>query len=609
MDTHSLPARLPKSATRLQADERILSDDGTELVGDLYIPGGTPPFPAIMEITPYCAKAQAKLGEIYAARGFLFLAVDTRGRYRSGGQWEPMIHDRMDGHAVIRWLSEHALCNGRVGTRGHSYCGYNQLHACIDAPEALQAMVVCVAPGDPFDNVPFRGGAYDLYDLIWLMGMTGRGCPDDVGSEDFGINRFGSEQLETNPYREDNANGEEAVGKWAAIWRARADSALATRPFGELDVRLGVRHEVFREWIAHWRLDGYWRARSAIGRLDQSAVPTLHVSGWWDTNGRGATTAFRAMRGLAKTSKARECQRLLMGAWTHDLKAPDCSDLPTDEAAQIERAARRDELNDEFAWFDRHLKDITPSASTRARVTLFVTGTYRWIDFEDWPPPQTQPTEYYLSSRAGGDSAGLLREAFTADGAGESAYVFDPSDPTPFAGPHLAGECGPFDNSAVQRERSDLLLFDTPPVAEPLALIGEPALILYARADAADFDLCVKLQDRHPDGRAICLAEGVVRARFRAGWQQPAPVVPGTIERYCIDLWHIAHVLRPGHALRLEISSAAFGRYDVNPCTGGDLASETRQQKAHIVIAHTAAHRSHVRLPICRDNRLTAAPP
>ena len=182
---------VPPASRDVHTNVVIAADDGVELIGDLYVPPGEPPFPAVVEITPYNARHLATLGDIYAARGFVFLAVDVRGRYRSAGAWEPLLHDRRDGHAVINWLAAHPLCNGRVGSRGHSYSGYNQLLAAIDAPRSLQAMVVGVAPGDVFDNVPFQGGAYDLSDLMWLMGMTGRVCSDEADAEDLSDARLG----------------------------------------------------------------------------------------------------------------------------------------------------------------------------------------------------------------------------------------------------------------------------------------------------------------------------------------------------------------------------------------------------------------------------------
>ncbi|MEW6378494.1 MAG: CocE/NonD family hydrolase [bacterium] len=593
---------VPPSSERVRTNQVIVTREGIELFADLYIPSGDPPFPAVIEITPYCTQGLARIGEIYAARGYLFLAVDSRGRYRSSGVWSPLTYDRTDGQEVIRWMAHHELCNGRIGTRGHSYSGYNQLLAAIDAPPELKAMVVGVAPGDPFENVPFQGGAYDLNDFFWLMSMTGRVCTNGIEEEDAGEGRFEFEE-ENEGKQAETAQDQSREDQEEDEFDLLFDHALSSRPLRDMDLRFGVRQETFREWISHWQLDDFWRARSVGPRLDRTAVATLHISGWWDGNGRGSTAFFKGMRQRAATAEARESQRLLIGAWDHDTAAPDCEDLPEEEAAMIQRAALRSPLNDELAWFDQHLLGMDPGPSTRSRVTLYLTGLHCWMDFEDWPPPDTRPTDYYLGAARSG-RFGSLRSSAPARGPQESTYLFDPDDPTPFAHPDIDGERMPFDNAQIEEERTDILLFDTVPMKKSLTLIGELSLILYARSDAPDFDLCAKLLDVYPDGRAIYLADGIIRARFRKGWDRPELVMPLETAEYVIDLWHIGHVLQPGHALRLEVSSGAFLRFDINPCTGGNLADETGCRKARVTILHSPDYPSRLILPICHDPRL-----
>lgn len=595
------------SSSRVQTNQVITTDGGIELVADLYIPAGTPPFPAIVEITPYSAQQQKILAEIYAIRGYLFLAVDARGRYRSSGEWQPMANDQSDGHKVIEWLAAHPLCNGRIGSRGHSYCGYNQLLTAIKAPPALQAMVVCVAPGDPFSNVPFHGGAYDMSDFMWLLSMTGRECGDEGGNEYLGIKRFGAEEFEENPYeseqQEDDSALTEFEQKKQQAQRDNLAAALSSRPFCEMDLRFGIRQPQFREWLQHWQFDGYWQQRSVLPHLHETDVATLYISGWWDNNGRGATAFYRGMREHAASPANRENQRLLMGAWTHALQAPECGDLTQEETGLISRAAQRDELNDEFAWFDQHLMDIKPGPAAAARTSLYITGLHQWLDFTDWPPVETQISSYYLGA-ADNSKQGRLLSAASDGPRTVSSYTFNPEDPTPFSAHDILAEKAPFNNAELQQQRDDILVFDTPVFDSPLALVGEIAAVIYASSDAVDFDLCAKLLDVYPDGRAIYLADGIIRARFRHGMQQAVKVAANEVNVYHIDLWHIGHVLRRGHALRLEITSAALGRFDINPCTGADLATETGCQQANISIYHSSKHPSQLQLPVCRDARL-----
>ncbi|MFP6655816.1 MAG: CocE/NonD family hydrolase, partial [Myxococcota bacterium] len=513
------------------------------------------------------------------------------GRYRSSGDFLPLTHDGDDGRAVIRWLAAYERCNGRVGTRGHSYSGYNQLLAAIDAPEALQAMVVGVAPGDCFENVPFHGGAYDLNDLFWLLDMTGRVAVDDAKDADD----------EEDPVSQESCPEDETIADKDRD--QLLDQALSNRPFCDVDIRLGLHHPIFREWISHWKLDDYWKERAISPNLHRTNVATLFISGWWDGNGRGAPVFHSGMRARAASPDVRKKQRLLIGPWNHDLEAPDCSDVPEQEQISIERGARRDSLVDELAWFDEHLMDIAAGPSTCAPTSLYVTGLHRWMDFEQWPPPETTANEAFLGPGSDQKSGRLLDQPNDANEK-PTVYVFDPEDPTPFAHEDVDAEKIPFDNSELARDRDDIILFETSPYSKPVTLIGEVDAVLYASADTADFDLCAKLLDVYPDGRAIYLTDGIIRARFGNGFANPEPVPAGEIREYRLDLWHIGHTMRPGHTLRLEVSSGAHLRFDVNPCTGGDLANETECTRAKISIYHNEAHPSRLILPVCNDPRL-----
>jgi len=578
----SRPFPVPHSDDTVQTNVCITMDDGVVLRGDLYIPTHVEaPFPAIVEITPYGAQTLAPEGRTYASRGFLFLAVDCRGRYRSEGEWTPLAYDRSDGHQVLRWLEAHRLCNGNIGTRGHSYCGYNQLLMAIDAPDSLKAMAVGVAPGDPFYNTPFQGGAYDLNDLFWLLDMNGRVSSED---KDDKKGKFDEEDEDDEEDEEDEEDTPEEKEHDALL-----DYALSARPFTDVDLRLGIYHPHFREWVSHWQLDDYWRARSVLPHVDRINVPTLHISGLWDGNGRGATLFYETFRhGKGCHSAA---QKLLLGPWNHDLEAPDCDDLPESEMDAIERAAMRDSMNEEMAWFDHHLLGLPLGTSMEKRVEVFLTGINRWFKFDDWPIPGAERLGFYLSNEGGKRRLALSSPA----GEDSVSYRFDPLNPTPYGHEDTDAERMPFDNSQIQKERKDILLFDTVPVKDqPVALVGPVRARIFASADAADYDIVVSIYDVYPDGRSIFLTDGMLRARFQESYETPGPVPPGEIREFDIDAWHIAHVLQRGHRLRLQIASGSHLRFDVNGCTGNDLASDTQTRTARVTIHFGASRPSRI---------------
>jgi hypothetical protein len=121
---------------------------------------------------------------------------------------------------------------------------------------------------------------------------------------------------------------------------------------------------------------------------------------------------------------------------------------------------------------------------------------------------------------------------------------------------------------------------------------------LWAATDARDNDWNVMLLHVYPDGRALRVQDGVMRARFRHGFDRPTLLTPDTVERYDIDLWFTGLVVPAGHRLRVVVSSAAFPKYDRNLNTGGDNERDTTYVAAHQRVLHDAEHPSHVTLPI-----------
>ena len=113
-----------------------------------------------------------------------------------------------------------------------------------------------------------------------------------------------------------------------------------------------------------------------------------------------------------------------------------------------------------------------------------------------------------------------------------------------------------------------------------------------------DTDFTAKLVDVRPDGYAHNLQDGIIRARFRSSVSEPAPIEPGRIYEYEIDLWSVSHLVKAGHQIRLEVSSSNFPRFDRNPNTGAPVGQDNRMETARQTVHHSGDHPSHVILPI-----------
>ena len=214
---------------------------------------------------------------------------------------------------------------------------------------------------------------------------------------------------------------------------------------------------------------------------------------------------------------------------------------------------------------------------------------------------RTRYTKFYLHSRGRANSLdgdGALSPEPPGDEPPD-AFTFDPEDPVPTLGGQSLSidQTGPRDRRPVER-RDDVLVYATSPLSDDLEVTGPILLTLYAASSAPDTDFTGTLVDVHPDGKAIVICEGILRARFRESHENPTLIQPGDIYAYRISLWETSNLFKAGHCIRVEVSSSNFPRFDRNLNTGVDPGLGVEVQTAHQTIYHNTQHPSHVLLPV-----------
>ena len=232
---------------------------------------------------------------------------------------------------------------------------------------------------------------------------------------------------------------------------------------------------------------------------------------------------------------------------------------------------------------------------------LFVMGENLWRSEHEWPLARTQFTPWYLQSagkaNARNGAGALSLQAPEAEP--PDKFTYDPANPVPTKGGNnlMGPPAGPFDQGAVE-ERADVLVYTSPPLEKAIEITGPVKVILHAASSARDTDYTAKLVDVHPDGKAYNLCDGIIRARCGESLTTPALIEPGKTYRYEIDLWVTSNYYKPGHRIRLEISSSNFPRFDRNPNTGHDFGVDAELAKAEQTVFHDREHPSHILLPI-----------
>jgi len=149
--------------------------DGVKLAANVFLPGGSGPFPVVLSRTPYLKDALGDLAgysaQKYTDAGYAFVMQDVRGKGHSEGFYEAFIPDLEDGYDTVEWVAKQPWSNGKVGMVGASALGITTNLAAMGAPPHLVAAYVIVAPYDQLLNT-FPGGVLKDEDTLgWLKGQ------------------------------------------------------------------------------------------------------------------------------------------------------------------------------------------------------------------------------------------------------------------------------------------------------------------------------------------------------------------------------------------------------------------------------------------------------
>ena len=560
----------PTYRVLFESNVRVPMRDGVTLASDIYRPDAPGKFPAILVRTPYNRASAGLTDEArwFAARGYVVVRQDVRGRYDSDGTFYAFKNKADDGYDADEWFGSQPWFNGNLGTMGGSYVGYTQWAQAIRGSKYLKAMIPYIATPDIYGNwVYIDGAAHYGFDLPW-GGI----------SMDSHVSQF------TDGFT------------WDPIYRHL--------PTATSDEAGHHRTPHYRDWMAHPTRDSYWDGISFDRDYDKISVPILSLDGWYDIFLRGDINDDARMRKEGKTPEARSAKRLMIGPWSHSVGTRT---LPTGIDGGAPAVSGDNAVFDMklvfLRWFDRWLKGIDNGVAADDPVQIFVMGDNAWRNEKEWPLARTQYTNYYIQSGGHANSAigdGVLTTQ-QPKGAESDGFRYDPANPVPSMGGNVCCSnvpSGPMDQRSVER-RDDVLVYTTPEMKTPTEITGPIKMELFAATSAKDTDWTAKLVDVQPNGVAQNIQSGIVRARYRDGGGKPAqPIAPDKVYSYAIDLWATSYIIQPGHRLRLEISSSDFPRFDRNLNTGEDPGTGTRMAIARQTIYHSARYPSHLVLPL-----------
>lgn len=557
---------------RIERYKAVPMRDGVVLRADVYRPAPAGKYPTLVVRTPYGVQRDGVHQTMtkFAQRGYAVVIMDNRGRYESDGKWEPFRFEAQDGYDTIEWAAKQDFSNGKVGLQGGSYLGHVQWAAASQQPPSLVAMFPSLASTNIYANWITQGGAFRLsFNYGW------------------GVVRMPNRIMLPQYWHTEAYTPEEL----------KYENILRHLPLNTGDLKsAGYEVQHYRDWLKHDSYDEYWKAISDEERMDKMQVPAEVSGGWFDIFLAGTINGYTMMKAKAANENARKHTRMIIGPWGHG---------PTQKFGDVDfgRDAYNDQFEEELRFFDYHLKGVQNGLDRNLPVKIFYMGVNKWRSETDWPIPGTDYRNLYLTGRSAANSVrGGGELSFDKPAAaGQDQYRYDPSQPVlTLGGNNCCGTptlAGPRDQRPIE-QREDVLVYTSEFLKAPLTIAGPVKMKLHAATDGPDTDWMVKLVDVYPNGFAMPVAEGILRARFRNGLDKPQLLTPNTPYEFTVDLVGTANTFQPGHRIRIDITSSNFPQFDRNPNTGEPLGSATKMRVAQQTVFHGGPRPSHIILPV-----------
>ncbi|SEJ42824.1 CocE/NonD family hydrolase [Frateuria terrea] len=552
--------------------------DGVKLHTVILVPKGAKHAGILLTRTPYDANALTShtmsghlapmlegydnATDVIVEDGYIRVVQDVRGKYGSEGDYvmnRPVhgplnptpVDDATDTYDTIDWLVKNIPeSNGRVGTLGISYDGFEPLMALVNPHPALKVSVPMNPMVDGWMGDDwFHNGAFRQQNMSYIY--------EQEASRDNSIH-------------------------WWSNYHDTYDLFMHYGSAGALGEAYGMNQLGFwNKVVAHPAYDTFWSAQAVDKLLAKQPlkVPVMLVHSLWDQEDiYGAQAVYRAIK---PKDTGGQMVKLVMGPWHHGQEIDEGSSLGAIQFGSDTAKYFREHILRPF--LAQYLKDGAPRANL-APVTAFQTGTNRWERLDRWPLAcergcATTSHPLYLEP---GNKLGFQAPA---QGAAYDEYVSDPAHPVPYRA--RPSQPMGYDNGLTwsqwlvddQREasgRTDVLTYVSEPLSAPLAIAGAPEVNLVASTSGTDSDWVVKLIDVYPDqvaeqpdmgGYQLAVAMDIFRGRYRTGFDKPAPLAANQPLAYRFSLPNANHVFLPGHRLMVQVQSSWFPLYDRNPQT------------------------------------------
>jgi len=508
-------------------DLKIPMRDGIKLVGDAYAEDFSTPRPALVALSPYGKELQA-------------LALTMPPQRRPSPMWDGCIEAgdiaRVVDNGYVHVIGD---LRGSGGSEGEHIGNYNAGGVPLgqDAYDFIEwvaaqpwcdgnvgmigisyfgsMQVLAAAERPPSLKAIFvSGGHYDFYEttyhggVMWFMpraAREGRGGDSGWAFTD----RVKSRMLETYSPEELEKLVEERL----------ADPDIQAWPNLVHTLHYPTHHEAWFDIVMN-DLDGEWyEERNPVNLARNIDIPV-----WLQIDqGRGWTLdgTIELFHNIPAKHK-----KLTIGPY------PPMQSRPFIE-----------EHDKMFRWYDKWIKGIDNGVDEEPAVEVFVEGSRTYVTGETWPPKPVEHKALYLRPRR--------KLSF---------------EPEPMGEEHAAPD-GFFQAPLTVTDKVEIISWSTDVFEEPVEMIGQGALHLFAEIDQDDTNFIARIWDYAPNGKRQLLTTAYLKASQREldaerttegdPWHphtRKVPVEPGKIEEYVLRVYPFAATILPGHRVVLELS-------------------------------------------------------
>jgi uncharacterized protein len=554
----------------------------------LYGPG---PYPTVVEISGYSPSDPANeepASRLARAFGYATVSVNLRGTGCSGGVFDTFNPAQAaDGYDVIEIVARQDWVAGeKVGMVGLSYSGITQLYTAATDPPHLAAITPQSVIADPWLQA-WPGGIFNSgFTQQWIRARDEESA---AGGTDWVSDRVdaGDETCADNlDLRSQNPDFENLVRSLPTY----------NASLGERDLRLLVQDIEAPVFLTGAFQDEQTGPQFTAMADDFYRADSLFVSLW---NGRhpdgfGPVNLLRWYEFLelyvaGRVPHLNPLLRAVLPGLLADQMGLDDFNLEPDRLASY-----GDDWAGAIEAYESQLQPpvrVVFESGLGANEVGEPGGTFE-LGFGNWPPPDAQPTTWYL----GADET-LTPEKPTRDGGGADSFRFDPEA----GGATLFGGTGEYpllsrtwDTDWTRFGPGDELSYLTEPFAADTVFAGPGYADLYVASDVGgDVNVQATVSEVRPDGTEVLIQNGWLDLAHRAEDRDRSdgleivhpfterfrdPLEPDEMVEARIGLPSFAHPVRAGSRLRLSIATPgrnhATWEFE-NPDYGDEIPTQT----------------------------------